>query len=85
MKGALADMQAKCSAVSPSGVYDKRKQRPAVGGAAGLSEKNEKQILVGSPLTTSGACLHSARTAPIIALFIPGTPLHTNPLQKKRA
>ena len=26
---------------------------------------------------------HSAGTAPIIAVFIPGTPLHTTPLQKR--
>ena len=30
-----------------------------------------------------GAFLHSARTAPIITLFVPGTPLKTTHLQKR--
>ena len=34
------------------------------------------------PGVSQGAFWHSARTAPIITLFIPGTPLQTTPLQK---
>ena len=36
-----------------------------------------------SDSATQGALSHSAGTAPIIALFIPGTPLKTTPLQRR--
>ena len=46
--------------------------------------KSDSPFLTQSPnyVGHGGAFSHSAGTAPIITLFIPGTPLKTTPLQK---
>ena len=58
-------------------------------GTGVMHENHEKQecplddcLFFAAGMGALGAFLHSAGTAPMITLFIPGTPLNTTPLQK---
>ena len=61
------------------GGVTKRLCEDAQGSKKGESHRRDCTDIVLTPL---GAFSDSARTAPIIPLFIPGTPLKTSPLQK---